>query len=177
MADYPFPFDHEKAKEALLYVASRAPIPDRFHICKILYFADKYHLDKYARFIYGDVYAAMRNGPVPSRAYDLIKAADAGDLADIAVDDWDVTALRDPQLDVFSKSDIEALDWAIQKYGSLPFKKLRAISHDASWKQATDNGKLIQEPSTLRRVPITFEGIMLTIDKRDALIDYLREYY
>lgn len=176
-AEYPFKFDREKAKEAILYIASRAPKPDRFHICKILYFADKYHLENYARFLYGDIYTAMKHGPVPSCAYDIIKAADTGAIADIAVNDWDVAALREPELDTFSESDLEALDWAIAEYGSLEFLELRAKSHDEAWKAATENGALIEPPSIVRSVPIPFESIVSLLKDKDAILDYIQEYY
>jgi hypothetical protein len=38
-------FDAEKALEAILYVASKAPIPDIYHVGKILWFADRVHLE------------------------------------------------------------------------------------------------------------------------------------
>ena len=177
LTEYPFTFDREKAKEAILYIASHAPIPDRFNICRIIYFADKYHLEKYARFICGDSYAAMIHGPVPSATYDIIKAADNGFIADISVNDWDVAGMRQPRLEVFSESDIEALDWAIHEYGELPFKVLRDISHDEAWKAATDNGKLVEPPSIVRSVPIPFENIVSMLKDRDAILDYIQEYY
>ena len=39
----------------------------------VLLFADKKHLERYGRFITGDTYSAMENGPVPSFAYDVVK--------------------------------------------------------------------------------------------------------
>jgi len=175
--EYPFTFDHEKAIETLLFVACNAPIADRFHICKILYFADRHHLEKYGRFIYGEHYVAMRNGPVPSRAYDLIKYADAGDIADLAVDDSNVMALREADVEIFSESEIEALQWAIKNFGSLGFLELRAISHDDTWNTVTEHGKLVQPPSTLRKVPIAFGHIIETVDGGASILDYIQEHY
>ncbi len=52
-------FDSEKALEAILYVASKAPVPDIYHVGKILYYADRAHLERYGRLITGDEYKAM----------------------------------------------------------------------------------------------------------------------
>src|SRR5688572_6636382 len=112
--DSPFPFDKRKAEETVIYVARKAPIPDRFHICKIIYFADKYHLQNYGRFLFGETYVAMKNGPVPSGAYDVIKSADEMLPQKLATNDFEVIALRDPDDSLFSESDLEALDYAIR---------------------------------------------------------------
>src|ERR1041385_8562498 len=92
----PLAVDKRKAIETIIYVARKAPIADRFHVCKIIYFADKYHLQHYGRFVFGDYYVAMKNGPVPSGAYDVIKSADEGLQQSLATADFDVIALREP---------------------------------------------------------------------------------
>ncbi|MCG3471841.1 SocA family protein [Xenorhabdus bovienii] len=115
-------FDSEKALEAILYVASNAPNPDIYHIGKILYFADRKHLDRYGRLITGDTYIVMKDGPVASNAYDIIKCArgagryipDGSDIHDLlsslSVDGYKIRAHRTPDDDVFSDSDIECID-------------------------------------------------------------------
>ncbi len=69
----PFVFDEDVAIEVILYIANRVPHPTFHLIFKIMYFADKAHLERYGRFICGDSYVAMRNGPVPSVTYDMLK--------------------------------------------------------------------------------------------------------
>lgn len=56
---YPYPFDREKALECVLYLASRIAEPGLHNISKLLYFADKRHLDMHGRLLYGDEYVAM----------------------------------------------------------------------------------------------------------------------
>src|SRR5260370_34242127 len=45
----------------------------QYDILKTIFLADKAHLNKYGRPITFDNYVAMRAGPVPSLAYDLLK--------------------------------------------------------------------------------------------------------
>lgn len=166
-------FDRSKAIETVLYVARRAPIPDRFHICKIIYFADKYHLANYGRFLFGDHYVAMKNGPVPSGAYDIIKSAEDG-KNDLAAADFDVIPLRDPDIGAFSESDLEALDQAIAEVGTMSFGRLSVLSHDEAWKATTDNGKLVEQGG---RIPIEFIRISGMMPDSEALLEYIKEHY
>ena len=45
---------------------------DKLKAVKLLYLADKYHLLKYGRPIINDTYVHLDNGPVPSKALDII---------------------------------------------------------------------------------------------------------
>ncbi|MEO6666974.1 MAG: Panacea domain-containing protein, partial [Nitrospiria bacterium] len=69
-----FRFDPEKALQAILFVARMLPGATFHQISKIIYFADKAHLQKYGRLICGDTYVAMKHGPVPSGIYDILKS-------------------------------------------------------------------------------------------------------
>lgn len=148
-------FDSEKALEAILYVATRAPIPDMYHVGKILYFADIMHLDCYGRLITGDNYIAMKDGPVAQNGYDIIKIAQGkGKFIPngITIDDvmgslrvsdksggYRVEALRSFDDDAFSDSDLKCIDNAIDIYGEMTFGQIRDISHDEVWSGATEN--------------------------------------
>ncbi len=46
----PFVFDEDVAIEVVLYIANRVPDPTFHLIFKIMYFADKAHLERYGRF-------------------------------------------------------------------------------------------------------------------------------
>src|SRR5258706_3597172 len=150
MNSRPFTFDPEKAIEVILYISKQAPIPDIIHVCKILYFADKFHLEEYGRFICGDAYIAMTNGPVPSGTYNLIntvRGASQSPYSDhaqnsFAVDKWTVCPLREVIEDLFSTSDIECLERAIVEYGDLDVGRLIDISHDAAYNAADINGEI-----------------------------------
>lgn len=67
-------FNFEKSMQVILYISNRLKRTDFHKIFKILYFADQAHLSEYGRPISGDVYIAMKDGPVPTKIYDIFKA-------------------------------------------------------------------------------------------------------
>ena len=138
----PFQFDPEKATEALLYVAARVDGQDLYTTLKVLYLADKYHLHRYGRFIFGDSHHALPNGPVPQGAYDILKGV-RGDTNGVRYEPAEhairiagnvILPQRDADTDVFSASDLECLNEAIDEFGKLPFGELKKITHDAAYK-------------------------------------------
>lgn len=166
-----FDFNPEKAIETILFIAQNAPIPDIYHVCKILYFADKAHLEKYGRSINGDDYVAMRNGPVPSNVYDIIKGV-RGD-GQVTIDEhalhsfqvkppYIIQPLRPVNIKLLSKSDIECLLEAIEEYGQLTFDEIKEISHaDPAFKAADENDF------------IAIEKIVETLNDSESLLDHL----
>lgn len=136
-------FDRDKAVEVLLYITKR--VPDMYAALKVLYFADKKHLQRYGRLICGDSYVAMQHGPVPSNLYDIAKCVvnDSGvatELPFLHGQDWDVIPQKDPDLDYLSRSDMECLDSAIDEYGDLEFGDLKRMSHEEkAFQEASEN--------------------------------------
>ena len=61
-----FAFNEQKAVAALAFVASETPGQTPFFVSKILFYADKKHVNRYGRPILGDNYVKMEDGPVPS---------------------------------------------------------------------------------------------------------------
>jgi uncharacterized phage-associated protein len=148
----PFQFDPEKATEALLYVARRVRDQDLYTTLKVLYLADKHHLHRYGRFIFGDAHHALPHGPVPQGAYDILKwlRGDSGHRYDPArkalrVEGNTINALRDAEIDVFSASDLECLDQAIEEFGRLPFSELKRKTHDSAYKATPPCGQIAVE--------------------------------
>jgi hypothetical protein len=117
-----FQFDETKAVETLAYIATRWPGVTTFYASKILFFAEKLHLNRYGRPIVADTFIAMPNGPVPSTIYDFIegKLDQAGDpeaiTRAIEVERGryaHIKALRSADADALSPSDVECLGEAI----------------------------------------------------------------
>lgn len=173
MPTKPFrPFDREKALEVVKYIAANAPTPTYYWVLKILYHADKLHLQRYGRLICGDDYVAMKHGPVPSGTYDLLKQARMFNSMpelhpapeDLEIQGgYTVVPLKGPDMDFFSDSDVECLNESIQRYGSLSFEKLKAASHDAAYNSAGENDF------------IDIEAIVATLPNKDAVLEHIRD--
>lgn len=167
-----FPFEPEKALEALVYVAQRTPRHDMYKALKALYVADKLHLARYGRLIYGETYSALPHGPVPQGAYDAARALEDGrnnpfpsELLHAALSRFgqQLVPRRDPDLQELSKSDVECLDEAIRDLAFDSFDQVKAKTHDAAWTQ------------TARACHISVEALIdaLPEDRRDPVRAYL----
>jgi uncharacterized phage-associated protein len=171
----PFAFDKDAAVAAVLYIASRAQDPTFHRIFKLMYFADKAHLERYGRFICGDSYVAMKHGPVPTAVYDILKAVRGGNSSFISEDvmaafkgalsvvDYTVVPLKEPDLDALSDSDIECLEEAVKRYGDKAFKDLENASHDFAWENVDENDFM------------RIEDNAATFQDNDELLKYLRD--
>jgi uncharacterized phage-associated protein len=65
-------YDIEKLADILYLFAKKKQPLTKLRICKLLYFIDKVHLQKYGRFVLGDRYHSLPLGPVPSLTLDLL---------------------------------------------------------------------------------------------------------
>lgn len=145
-------FDHLKALEIVLYIAQRVPDAGFHKLSKLLYFADRQHLEQFGRFIGGDRYIAMQHGPVPSSIYDMLKALrdssewhpHYGELQQAlkVFDNYKLQALRDANLERLSDSDRQCLDASIAKYGHISFGRLTELSHDEAYESADFNDEM-----------------------------------
>ena len=165
--------DVEKALEAIVYVSHKTN--NLFHIVKTLYYADKLHLEKYGRLITGDYYVAMKEGPVPSGAYDIIKRARGDDQLfearivkacpeeAIQVKNRDeVIPRRVPNLEYLSESDLDCLDESIRLYAGMDYKELWRIAHEEdAYKKAHKNS------------PMQLSDIILSLPNGKEVLEYL----
>lgn len=141
-------FDQKVALEAILYLAEHSASPTFHHIAKLLYFADRMHLEQYGRFICGDRYVAMKHGPVPSGVYDMIKAAQHGvqylhfpeaEGAFDVIGRYTVRPHRSADQGWFSSSDLTCLNEALRMYDRYTFEQMTNLSHDSAWRAADEN--------------------------------------
>jgi uncharacterized phage-associated protein len=139
-----FNFNAPKALEVILWMATKKPNIGFHALLKTLFFAEEYHLNHYARPIVGDVYIAMDYGPVAATTYDLLKkeALAVELLEELPFENLNkkITPLRAPNLRQLAQSDIEALEFAVEKYGHYDFNSLTDISHQhPAWKKAREH--------------------------------------
>ena len=148
-----FKVSYDKTIEVLVWLAKMKPGIDIYHIAKVVFYADKMHINKYARPVIGDTYIKMPYGPVPSGVSDLIKRdpwLSPNQLKNIKdsliIDDADnyrLKARREPDMAYFSKSDIECLTASSNKYGHLSFDELYELTHSEKCYYETDPNEKI----------------------------------
>lgn len=148
-----FQFDERKGTEALAYIVSNWPGITVFYASKVLFFAEKKHLNTYGRPIVADTFVAMPNGPVPSTLYDFIRGnlGQSGDPENFnaAIDTTRYPGLSGRRLadeSVLSESDREALDESIDFCRGKSFTHLSQLTHqERAWADAPDNGSMDYE--------------------------------
>lgn len=150
-----FQFNEKKAVEAITHIASSWPGITPFYASKVLFFAEKWHLNKYSRPIVADTFIAMPNGPVPSTIYNFIKGEldQAGDpeaiVAALTINEERyrrVTANRAADMQELSPSDVECLDEAMEFCRGRAFDFLSNLTHqERAWLEADQNGPMDYE--------------------------------
>jgi uncharacterized phage-associated protein len=135
----------ESVRVVITEAAKREKPVTQYSILKALFLADRAHLNRYGRPITFDNYMAMKDGPVASFAYDLLK----GDVSfpkefGVKQAPWKVrpapdispkalvfhSPTRGPSEDVLSETDVEEIANALTIVLSLSFKQLRLLTHE-----------------------------------------------
>jgi uncharacterized phage-associated protein len=189
----PFSFSHRKATQALNYLARReGGSINKLKALKLVYFADRYHLRRFARPIIGDEYLAMNYGPVPSGTKDLAEMGDflGEEEASYAkaflrpIDRYTYASEQPVEEQVFSQSDREALAWAWDRFGKLDGFTLAEMTHAyPEWKR--HESALTAKLAT--RAPMNYRDFLddppagiepchpLTDEERDAVAEGIGE--
>ena len=133
----------------------------QYQVVKALFLADREHLNQFGRPITFDNYIAMKHGPVPSMAYDLLRQGATWQETTITLP-W--TRHPDPEgggafrfeaaaeapPDALSDSDREALDDALTFVLKLTFGQLRRLTHeDVAYLRAWGDGEHNAAPMDL----------------------------
>jgi len=134
----PIEFDYKKATQAVNLFASREPAKKiiKMKVIKLIWLADRFHLRNYGRPITGDQYWAMPFGPVGSSVKDIAEGSSFLSEAEkeysdryLRINGNFVQSVREPDLDVFSDSDIQALRFAYDRFGRFDARRLVDLSH------------------------------------------------
>lgn len=114
---------------------------------KLLWLADRCHLRQYGRTITGDRYFALPKGMVPTDAKHLLDGEfTALETPEGYFDQWiekvgvhGYRAAKAPDMDEFSKSDIDVMERVIALYGDRSGRELSDLSHKyPEWKKYED---------------------------------------
>lgn len=127
--------------ESIYYLLKKLGPTDKLKLVKLLYFADKFHLIKYARTITNDEYWAMDHGPVGSNTKDVLEYDTALSISEdehkyatkFFKKRWNrfkANKLKEiPTFNFLSETDIEALDFVIKYFGAMGTWEIRNFSH------------------------------------------------
>jgi uncharacterized phage-associated protein len=136
---------HRKATQALNFLARQSDGRiNKLKALKLVFFADRYHLRKFGRPVSECAYYAMTHGPVASEAKQI---AEDDDLLPVPArnyarkflqkkSNYDYASVADVDKSVLSESDLEALAFAWEHFGSFSKYQLRDITHHyPEWKR------------------------------------------
>jgi len=164
---------YRKALETVVYLANKDQ--RQYWVLKAIYVADKEHLSRYGRQIFGDRYIAMSQGPVPSLAYDIVKSVREGAANYFFPDPSPDTALqivpdnrtvkpksgREADTNILSPSEIQCLDYAYNVVKDLTFEQLKLLTHDSAYDAADQNDD------------IEITKIIGTLKNGEEVLDYI----
>jgi len=132
-------FDYKKATQAINYLTQKEGGQiDKLKLIKLVYLADRYHLRRFGRPMVNDAYLAMPLGPVGSSVKDI---AEFSGFLDEAEREYasvylkrgeapnKVISIADVDTDVFSQSELEALEFAYNEFGAISAPALVNLTH------------------------------------------------
>lgn len=131
--------DTRKIIQALAYLASKQKnkTMGNMKAYKLLWLADRYHLNQTGRTITGDTYYAMPYGIVPSDAKCILENTKTKlynprnykEQFICGCGEHKFRSISEPDINVFSDSDQDALDKVLAIYGDYNAKQLSELSH------------------------------------------------
>ena len=153
-------FDYKKATQAINYLTKKEGGQiDKLKLIKLIYLADRYHLRRYGRPMVNDAYLAMPLGPVGSSVKDIAEFSDFLDEDERGYAEkylargerkYSIVSIGNVDDEVFSKSELEALDFAYGEFGKYPASALVDITHRyPEWdkfKSALESKETTREP-------------------------------
>lgn len=125
--------------------AKRGKLVTQYSVLKTLFLADRAHLNRYGRPITYDNYVAMKDGPVASYAYNMLKGtfdferelgAKEAPWESRKAPEFSPKAMvfhsprRKPDLDILSETDVEEIGSSLTTVLSLTFNQLRRLTHE-----------------------------------------------
>lgn len=171
-------------KAVLLYILTHSNDGQRDidSLVKTAYYAQQNHLAQYGTPLFKDCICALPFGPVPSNIYNVLKMAsgDSNELNYHRSDDMHLasdainfksgrySAKEDPNMDFLSKSDIESLNYGIEKVAKMSFNQIKEDTHGMEWNRAFNSKSSLKEMNLLN---IAKEG-----DASSDALRYLEDF-
>jgi len=159
MATIKFDFNLKKGVAFLEYILSLIDRPYNYmSLLKLAFFADRYHIRNFARHVSGDIYYAMKLGPVLYNLKDIIDVQDFYSENITKIDRYNLHLKSKTKIDKtqFSKSDIEAIEFSVYNFSKIGFNQysIATLTHAYpewdKYKLQFDNGNIIREEMDYR---------------------------
>lgn len=156
-------YNIKKVANAIIYfIDSQVQNISKTKVMKLLFFADKIHLERYGKPIFYDDYIALQYGPIPSLTLNIINSINEPEKEDFKslikefleyvrlneqYDEDMITTTFEKKKEfnqkLFSQSEIEILNEISQKYKNYTAKKLSKLTHTLpEYKKHFPNGKI-----------------------------------
>ena len=180
-------FDHKKATQAVNHLALKEGGKiNKMKAIKLLYFAERYHLRKYGRLIVNDDYWAMKLGPIQSTVMNIVGKNQGGFLDDAEAEYSEkylgfgffgkrtrvVESREKVDENVFSQTDIEALNFSYDKFGSQEEFDLADLTHCyPEWSKFKER----IESKSVTRVRMDVRDFFSNPDEKDEYFDQSEE--
>lgn len=141
-----------KLGELIIYIAQQSEGDERFaaiKLNKLLFFSDFSHYIHYGTSITGHDYQKLRNGPAPRRLLPVQRAlCEQQELLVIEREYYGrrqnkSIALRDPDLSLFTATEISVVDRLIRQCWHLNGTEMSDVSHDFSGWRLAEEGETI----------------------------------
>lgn len=164
--------NYKKIIQALNYISTKQPnnLMNKMKAYKLLCLADRYHIRQYGRSITNDVYCALPYGTVPSNTMNLFTGKLSDDDFNLnieIVDNYNYKSKSAPNLKVFSKTDLEAIDIILEKFNHKTEFELSQFSHIfPEWKRFEND---LNNPSKANSYKIKESDFFLNVDEDSGL--------
>ncbi len=166
---------YKKATQALNLLARKKDGQiNKMKAIKLIFLADRLHLRKYGRPIVGDMYWAMKLGPVGSLAKNVAELSSISEEALVYAKKYikpldakkqTFISLKPGDLSVFSKTDLECIEVVYNKFSDKDQFELAEITHKyPEWikhKKEIEGGK--------KRVKMDYRDFFADTAKEDGL--------
>lgn len=172
-------FDTRKAIAIVGFLASRTR-ESMYTLMKMVYLADKLHLERYGQFMAGDTYSALKQGPVPSCTYNLMKhlRGEAQQIPDAELvfeylrygGNHAIELVKEPDFDELSESDLECLNAVVGIHNDVGKWMVRDLSHDEAWRKIWAG---VRPGSAARLMPV--EEIAAQLKNAGDLVRHVRD--
>ena len=135
--------NEKKYKNAVLFFAKKVQngTLGKLKMMKLLYFLDFDFFEKYGKSVTGDSYFRFEHGPVPQNAEKILKVMNGKDIkitkhkvADGYNDQQRIEALKDFNMNVFSKEELMMLEEIADKWEKFSGSEMKMATHgEAPW--------------------------------------------